>query len=164
MMLVVRIKAWYISSGLAPASRALFAWEWTDPSDLIAAAAASLIKWAVFALIGPAVLATFPRFFAAVKNLLNLFLILRYWSGNFDIASTSSFYTKFLWYSLTLWPNPFPTHSSASRLRQTVCIQPELSARSSLETIIMHGLSFKSSNSSLTNSQPIDSFSWLLPK
>ena len=41
IVLVSNINEWYISSGFAPASKALLAWEWTEPSDLMAAEAAS---------------------------------------------------------------------------------------------------------------------------
>src|SRR3990172_7851805 len=51
---VRRTSACRTSSGEAPASRALRAWLWTDPSERMAAAAASWINWADFSSRGPA--------------------------------------------------------------------------------------------------------------
>src|SRR4030066_825819 len=64
---VSRIRACRILSGVAPASRALLAWLWTDPSDRMAVAAASWTSWAVFSPMGPAWFTVPPGFSAAPR-------------------------------------------------------------------------------------------------
>ena len=53
-------RVWRISAGLAPACRARRVWEQTEPSDCMAAAAASWISCEVFGSSGPAVRRVVP--------------------------------------------------------------------------------------------------------
>ena len=62
IVLVSTMIACWTSAGLAPASSALRAWECTDPSARIAAAAASWTSSEVFLFSGPADLVAFPSF------------------------------------------------------------------------------------------------------
>ena len=66
IVLVSRTTACRTSSGFAPAATALRTWEWTEPSDLMAAAAAIWTSSEVFLFSGPAAFAAFPRLSTAL--------------------------------------------------------------------------------------------------